>query len=64
MNAKRVIRRSLGEGGYASAGFAKGYGGATVVKPWGSTCLLRMWQHCMFSVETTDVNNVDSGETP
>jgi hypothetical protein len=37
MTAKRVIRRSLGEGGYASAGFAEGCGGATVVKPWGST---------------------------
>ena len=37
MNAKRVIRRSLGEGGYASAGFAEECRGATAVKPWGST---------------------------
>ncbi|MCD6413375.1 MAG: hypothetical protein J7L54_04445, partial [Elusimicrobia bacterium] len=37
MNAKRVTRCSLGESGYASAGSAEECGGATAVKPWGST---------------------------
>jgi hypothetical protein len=50
MNAKRVIRRSLGEGGYASADFAEGYGGATAVKPWGST-----FQFCvLFRLKSVD----------
>ena len=39
MNAKRVTRCSLGESGYASAGSAEECGGATAVKPWGSTIL-------------------------
>jgi len=34
MNAKRVTLHSLGEGGYASAGFADVCEDATAVKPW------------------------------
>jgi len=37
MNAKRVTLRSLGEGGYASAGFAEVCEDATAVKPWSFT---------------------------
>jgi len=37
MNAKRVILHSLGEGGYASAGFAEVCEDATAVKPWSFT---------------------------
>ena len=32
-----ATRRSLGEGGHASAGFAEDTRGTTAVKPWGST---------------------------
>jgi len=37
MNAKRVTLRSLGEGGYASAGFAEVCEDATAAKPWSFT---------------------------
>ncbi len=37
MNAKRVTLRSLGEGGYASAGFAKAGEDAMAVKAWSFT---------------------------
>jgi len=40
MNAKRVTLRSLGEGGYASAGFAEVCEDATAVKPWSFTFII------------------------
>jgi hypothetical protein len=39
MNAKRVTLHSLGEGGYASAGFAEVGEDATAVKPWSFTVM-------------------------
>ena len=39
MNARRVTLRSLGEGGYASAGFAELGEDATAVKPWSFTVI-------------------------
>jgi hypothetical protein len=43
MNAKRVTLRSLGEGGYASAGFAEVCEDATAVKPWSFTIIKAFW---------------------
>ncbi|MEE8613296.1 MAG: hypothetical protein V3S85_04075, partial [Nitrospirales bacterium] len=45
MNARWVTLRSLGEGGYASEDSAEVSGGATAVKPWGSTFLKMSQRH-------------------